>query len=150
MKHIKVEIWLTTSNLPGCHTICVTFVNVRTVGTILVTKNIFLSARQILSHFCHNFCHTIILGHFFCLCTLAYTVLFCLQSCPIDTCLDRSAYVTRASTIPVHGFFVLENSNRDNAPQTRWGHLELSRCVRNSHTSGPRWGTKSLFRALFT
>jgi hypothetical protein len=33
------------------------------------------------------------------------------------------------------------------APQTRWGHLRLARCVRNSHTLGPMWGTNYLFRA---
>jgi hypothetical protein len=36
------------------------------------------------------------------------------------------------------------------APQTRRGHLGLARCVRNSHTSGPRWGTNYLFRASCT
>jgi hypothetical protein len=35
-------------------------------------------------------------------------------------------------------------------PQTRGGHLGLARCVRHSHTSGPRWDTNYLFRASFT
>jgi hypothetical protein len=35
-------------------------------------------------------------------------------------------------------------------PQTRGGHLGLARCVRHSHTSGPRWDTNSLFRASCT
>jgi hypothetical protein len=36
------------------------------------------------------------------------------------------------------------------APQTRGGHLGLARCVRHSHTSGPRWDTNYLFRASCT
>jgi hypothetical protein len=35
-------------------------------------------------------------------------------------------------------------------PQSRWGHLGRARCVRNSHTSGPRWGTNYLCRASCT
>jgi hypothetical protein len=39
---------------------------------------------------------------------------------------------------------------RSTTPQTRWDRLRLARCVRNSHTLGPRWGTNYLFRALRT
>jgi hypothetical protein len=39
---------------------------------------------------------------------------------------------------------------RPTTPQTRGGHLGLARCVRHSHTSGPRWDTNYLFRASCT
>jgi hypothetical protein len=49
-----------------------------------------------------------------------------------------------------NGWFKPKIHNQLHAPQTRQGHLGLPRCVRNSHTSGPRRGTNYLFRASCT
>jgi hypothetical protein len=46
--------------------------------------------------------------------------------------------------------FLIKRQQEQATPQTRWGHFGLARCVRNSHTSGPRWGTNYLFRASCT
>jgi hypothetical protein len=43
-----------------------------------------------------------------------------------------------------------ESDSSTSTPQTRGGHLGLVRCVRHSHTSGPRWDTNYLFRASCT